>query len=221
MITANPFMNRRHGFLLLSLLISGLLPAGVQAQSPVTKESEPVIKPEIDRREITVPRLRAHDIEFGAYVGILNVESFGSSPVYGARLGYHVTEDIFIEAAYARSEVSDESFRNLGIPIFPEEQTELTYYNLSAALNIFPGEVFFARTRARPAYIYLIGGVGLTAYDRLNNLTFNFGLGVRVLPFDRVSVRVELRDHLFESDLLGENKLTSNLELSVGLSYNF
>lgn len=207
--------------LLVPLVFGGMLPAVVQAQSPAANETEQVIKPEIDRREITVPRLRAHDIELGAYAGILNIESFGSNPVYGARLGYHVTEDIFLEATYARSEVSDESFRNLGIPIFPQEQTELTYYNLSAALNIFPGEVFFARTRARPAYIYLIGGVGLTEYDRLSNLTFNFGLGVRVLPFNRVSVRIELRDHLFESDLLGENKLTSNLEFSIGLSYNF
>jgi outer membrane beta-barrel protein len=203
------------------LLLPLLLPALARGADEGERDKEQVIQPELDRRSPGMPKVHAHDFEVGAFAGTLNVESFGSSLVYGARLGYHITEDFFAEATYARSTVSDENFRTLGIAVFSEEQAQLTYYDLSAGMNLFPGEVFFGRNQARVSYVYVIGGVGVTTFDILTNITFNYGLGLRVQPSDLWSVRLEVRDRMFESDLLGTNKWTHNLEVSLGLSMLF
>src|SRR5262245_24925847 len=43
----------------------------------------PVIEPQIDRREVRVPKIRAHDIEIGVYGGMLSVEDFGANSSKG------------------------------------------------------------------------------------------------------------------------------------------
>lgn len=204
-----------------------LLPAlafvsiAAEARELDAKDPDQVIKPEVERRTVTVPRLHARDIEFAPFIGFLDIESFGTSSVYGARIGYHFTEDFFLEATYAESSVSDSAFRRLGIPVFEEEQSKLTYYHLSTGINLFPGEIFFGKDRARYSYIYIIGGMGITTFDVLDNVTFNVGFGMRVVPWDWLTVRVEVRDHIFESDLLGRNKMTNNIEATFGLSLIF
>ncbi len=64
-----------------------------------TREAEPVIKPNIERRTITEADIDSEDFEVGAYVGVLSIEDFGSDVVYGVRADYHITEDFFAEAA--------------------------------------------------------------------------------------------------------------------------
>jgi hypothetical protein len=44
---------------------------------------------------------------------------------------------------------------------------------------------------------------------------------MRVLLAERVSVRLDARDHFFSLDLLGKPQNTQNLELTAGLSYFF
>jgi outer membrane beta-barrel protein len=208
-------------FLLMSLLV----PFMASAENPVSKEpGEQVIQPQIDRRTVTVPKISARDIEFGVFAGMLNIESFGSNPVYGGRLAYHVTEDIFLEGTYAQSTVSDAAFQTNGIKIFsttsPSVQSvDLTYYNLSVGVNLFPGELFIGRGRAMTSAVYLVGGIGNTSFDRIDNITYNIGIGIRIVPRDWLSLRIEMRDYLFASDLLAnENKMTNNIELTFGLS---
>lgn len=184
-------------------------------------QPEQVIQPELDRREIHVPKIDAEDVEMGIYGGTLSVQDFGARSVTGARLAYHVTEDIFVEGVMARSTVSDESFYRFGIPIFREREVDLTFYNLSVGVNLFPGEVFIGRNWAMTSAVYLIGGVGNVNFNEEDHNAFNFGIGIRLLPIDWLAVRAEIRDHLFESDVLGKNEIKQNFELSLGLSVYF
>jgi len=193
----------------------------VEARELDAKDSEQVIKPEIERREVTVPQLHPRDFEIAPFAGFLNIEDFGTSPVYGGRVGYHFTEYFFLEATVATSTVNDTSYRRLGISVFEEESSKLQYYHLSTGINLFPGEIFLGSGRARYSYIYMVGGIGVTSFDILDNVTFNFGFGVRVVPWDWLNVRIEVRDHIFESDLLGKNKMTNNIETTFGLSLIF
>lgn len=204
-------------------LVASLLSLTVAAETREldAKDSDQVIKPEIERREITVPRLHPKDFEFAPFAGFLNIEDFGSSAVYGARIGYHFTEYFFLEATLATSTVTDTSFRRLGISVFEQESSELLSYHLSTGINLFPGEIFFGSGRARYSYIYMVGGIGVTSFDILDNVTFNVGFGVRVVPWDWLNIRIEVRDHMFESDLLGKNKITNNIETTFGLSLIF
>jgi len=183
---------------------------------------EQVIKPEVDRRTFTVPKIDADDIEIGVYYGTLSVEDFGANSVTGARIGYHITEDLFLEAAYAQSQISDEQYRNL-LPggIFPQETEDLTYYNVSVGWNFLPGEVFAGKSYAFSSGVYVIAGLGQVDFVDVTATDFNFGLGIRILPKDWFAIRIEMRDHIWDQDLLGENKTTNNFEFTLGLSVYF
>ena len=212
-------MNIKHLLLIPVLAVS--VPAWAETASAPERGDEPLIQPQLDRREVNVPRIRARDFDFTLYAGMLGVESFGASPAYGLRFGYHVSEDFFVEGTYGYASVTDENFRRLGIAVFSAERVTMSHYNLSAGINLFPGEIFIGGNRARAVSLYALCGVGATELDRINNISFNVGLGLRVLPLAGWSLRVELRDHLFDSDLLGANKITNNIELTAGLSAYF
>ncbi len=42
-----------------------------------------------------------------------------------------------------------------------------------------------------------------------------------MLPTDWLAITVRMQDRIFDSDLLGESKLTNNLEANIGLSIFF
>ncbi len=195
---------------ILPFLIAALsAPATVQSAESVP---EPVIPAQVERREVHIPRISANDLEIGAYTGVLSVQDFGAKSSSGLRLGYHATEDFFVEGTYARSKVSDQAFRRLGIAIFKTEEVDLAYYYLSVGCNLFPGEVFLGKNWAMTSAVYLVGGVG--------NVKFN-GVGIRALPVDWLSMRFEIRDHMFDSDILGKNELKHNFEMTLGLAAYF
>ena len=198
-------------------------PIAASAQDQDQKPAnEQVIVPEVDRRPIKLPKFPSNDFELGTYVGTYATKNFGTSLAYGVRLGYHITEDVFVEAVYGQTKVSDEAFRQI-LPggVFVNEKEKLTYYNLSAGVNILPGEVFVLSSYAFPSQLYLIGGVGSTNFVQQRRQTFNVGMGWRVFFKDWVSLQIDMRDHIFSLDLLGKRQSTQNLEFTGGIAFHF
>ncbi len=185
--------------------------------------SEPVVQPEIARREIVEPDIDEEDFEVGGYVGFLSIEDFGTSPVYGVRLAYHVTDDIFLEAAAGTSSADKTSYELLSgnVQLLTDSERDFTYYNLSAGYNLFPGEAFFFDRYALNSQFYLIAGVGSTRFAGNDEFTVNVGAGYRLLLNDWLSLHLDARDHMFESDLFGEAKTTHNIEVHGGLTVFF
>jgi hypothetical protein len=73
--------------------------ASASSGSPDVDAPPPsVIEPQVERRQVKVPKIGARDIELGAYYGELSIQDFGSQPVAGLRLDYHISEDFFAEA---------------------------------------------------------------------------------------------------------------------------
>lgn len=205
------------------LFIAAPVAASAQepAPSPAQPPAESVIQPEVERRDVVFPRIDTENFEVGGYVGILSVEDFGADTVVGARLVYHVSEDYFVEGIYGKSTVSDEALCDLGLCLFSQREEDLTYYALSVGFNFFPGEVFLGKRRAMTSAVYVLAGAGNTSFLDEDRFTLNIGIGIRVLPVDWMALHIGVRDFLFESDVLGNNKLTNNFELSAGLSIYF
>ena len=212
------------------LAVTALAPqwSAAQATTPQQPSNEQVIQPQVDRREVKLPKYPSKDFEIGAYVGTYSTTNFGSSLVTGVRLGYHITEDIFVHVVYAQTKVSDALYRQI-LPggIFAQPEEKLKYYNLSAGYNILPGEVFWGRNTAFASSLYLIGGIGNTnvaasdKINRRNRQTINYGAGLRVLFFDRFSAQIDMRRHQYSLDILGKNESFKNLEWTGGLSFYF
>lgn len=211
--------------LALSLLAAAsVLPALALAQDKPQEKTtnEQVIVPEVDRRDIKMPRFPSNDFEIGVFAGTYATQNFGASAVAGLRAGYHITEDIFVEGVYAQTKVSDADFRQV-LPggIFTSPKEKLSYYNLSVGYNVLPGEVFIGSKRAKASAIYLIGGVGSTKFVDQRRQTLNFGMGSRLFLTDKAALQVDMRDHIFSLDILGKRKSTQNLELTAGFTYFF
>jgi outer membrane beta-barrel protein len=202
--------------LLLTTLMAPLW-AGAQQST-----AQQVIEPKVDRRDVRLPRIPSNDIEIGAFVGTYGTQNFGSSAVAGIRIGYHVTEDVFVEGTYGATRVTDQDFR-LILPggIFPSEKQTLSYYNVSAGYNVLPGEVFIGSNTAKATAVYLIGGIGSTRFLEQRRQTVNVGLGLRLFMRDWAALQVDMRDHIFSLDILGRRRSTQNLELSTGLTFFF
>ena len=184
--------------------------------------AQQVIVPEVERREVKLPKFPSKDIAVGLFAGTYATQNFGAAAVVGGRLGYHITEDWFVEATLGQSKVSDEAFRQV-LPggIFTDPKEKLSYYEFSAGYNLLPGEVFPTAKRAKATAIYLVAGVGSTKFNQQRSQTIAFGLGGRLLLTERAAVQFDLRDHVFSLDLLGKRQSTHNLELTGGFTYYF
>lgn len=207
--------------LLLTAMLSA--PALAQTAAPQQPANEQVIVPEVQRRDVRIPKFPSKDFEVGLLAGTYATQSFGASTVGGLRLGYHLSEDFFVETVFAQTKVSDKTFEEIfpGAGPLADTDKKLTYYNVSAGYNIFPGEIFLGSKYAKASSIYLVGGVGSTKFANQRKQTFNVGFGFRVLFSDRWAVRVDVRDHIFSYDLLGVRQNTQNLELTTGFAYYF
>lgn len=209
-----------HTRLLLSALLATFaLP--VLAQTTPAASNQP-IEPQVQRRELKLPSYPSRDIAVGAFVGTYATQNFGAATVSGLRIGYHVTEDIFVDATFGQSKVSDEAFRQV-LPggIFVDRSEKLSYYAVSAGWNLLPGEVFLGRSRAKATQGYLVAGIGSTRFAGQRRQTVNVGFGFRLLWNDRLALQADVRDHMFSLDLLGKRQSTQNLEITGGLTLFF
>jgi outer membrane beta-barrel protein len=220
-------------FLVLPIILFGLSGCaatknlfswGKEETPPPTEIPEgQVIEMEVQRRDIKEPEIDSEDFETGAFVGVMSIEDFGSSVVYGVRLAYHVTAGFFVEGSVGQSEAGLTSFEILsgGAPLLSDSERQLTYYNLNVGYNILPGEGFVGEGRAYNTAFYVSAGLGSTRFAGDDRFTVNFGAGYRFLLTDSVALHVDFRDHMFDIDLLGEEKTAHNLEGSLGVTVFF
>ena len=174
-------------------------------------------------REVRVADIDNENFEFGATGGLISIEDFGTSELVTAWAAYHVTEDFFIEARAGEATADESSFEALAgdALLLPADDRDLSFYDLSLGINLFPGEAFLLdRWRASSSF-YLIGGVGATDFAGSEVTTYNAGVGYRLVASDFMAFQVQLRDRVFETGITGTVKDTHNLELSLGISFFF
>jgi outer membrane beta-barrel protein len=183
----------------------------------------PVIDPGIERRVIDPAEIDTEDFELGIYAGQLSVEDFGVNTVIGARFAYHITESFFLELSAGKTDTEETSFERLSgaAQLLTDEEREYEYYNVSFGYNLFPGESFIGRNRAVNTTVYIIGGVGKTSFAGDDRFTANIGVGLRMMPLDWFAIHADVRDHIFDIDLLGREKTAHNLEAHVGVTFFF
>jgi outer membrane beta-barrel protein len=210
--------------LALTFVVGGLTGCGrdrlVRAEDGV---QPPVIEPDVERREVQTAKIDTEDFEVGIFAGEISVEDFGVNTVAGARFAYHVTESFFVELAGGRADTEPTSFERLSgaAQLLTDSEREYTYYNVSLGYNIFPGEGFIGKNRALNTATYLIGGVGKTTFAGDDRFTLNLGVGIRIMPLDWLAVHADFRDHIFDIDLLGQEKTAHNLEAHLGVTFFF
>ena len=199
-------------------------PSGTSGTAGPEEETPPrVIEPQVERRQIKVPRIKSSNVELGAFYGALSIEDFGTNADYGITAAYHITEDFFFQGEAGRSRGGRTSFETLSgnLQLLTEAERRFTYYDLSLGYNFLPGEVFLGRGIAMTSAFYLLGGLGATDFAGDTKFTVNFGGGYRVVPTDWLALHITVQDHVFQTSLLGVTKLTNNLEARMGATFFF
>ncbi|MFT7652030.1 MAG: outer membrane beta-barrel protein [Candidatus Azotimanducaceae bacterium] len=196
---------------------------GAWAEKPELLELEPLVVREAEVREVDVDQIDTENFEIGVFGGIMHVEDFGSDTATSLRIAYHVTEDFFIEGNYGRTTLGQTSFEDLsgGSPLLTDEERDMTYYNVALGWNMFPGESFIAGRWAFKGGLYAVAGAGSTEFGGDDLFTINAGVGYQLVATDWLALHLDVRDHYFESDLLGTMEGKHNVELSGGLTFFF
>ena len=182
-----------------------------------------VIEPNVARRKIKTPKIDNENWEIGGGAGFVSIEDFGTNSTYAGQISYHVTEDFFFRADIGQSTAGKTSFETLGgdIELLTGNQRRFTYYSLSLGYNFLPGEVFLGRKLAMNSGFYTLVGIGSVKFAGDNRLTVNLGAGFRVLPTDWLAIHIGVQDRVFNSDLLGEDKVTNNMEMLLSATVFF
>lgn len=219
-------MESRIRNILLKLAISStlILPAIASgAELEDEQELESVIQPEIIRSTFTESNIKTADFEVIANLGVLSIEDFGSNLVYGIKLNYHISDDFFVGAEWSQADGGDTSFELLsgGAPLLSDDERQMTTYLLTLGYNVLPGEAFVTDKVTYNTAFYVIGGLGKTDFAGDDHFTVSIGAGYRVLAADFLSIYVDFRDNIFNLDIFGKEKLTNNLQLTMGVGFYF
>jgi len=210
---------------LLSVCGSFSLPAIAADDKEKNNDGElgKIITPDLERRHIKEADLDSEDFEVGLYYGILSVEDFGSNPVTGVSLSYHITEDFFAQANYATSKTQKTSYELLsgGVELLTKDQRDLSYYNISLGYNLLPGQVYISDKWHFNTGVYVIAGAGNTRFAEKNYFTYNLGAGFKFYATDWLMFDLSMRDYSFKHELFGNSKKTNNLESRLGVSVFF
>jgi outer membrane beta-barrel protein len=217
-----------HLLLLTTLAVAAALPASALAQATgeaatLPSQQPQVVEPAVQRRDVEPAGIDTENFEAGAFVGTISIEDFGTSLLYGARAAYHFTEDLFAEATVGSSEAGRTSYEDLSgaAELLTDSERRFTYYDLALGWNVLPGEVFLGGKRAMPSAVYVTLGAGSTNFAGDDHFTVALGAGLRVLANDWIAVHFDVRNHMFDSDLLGESKLTQNMQVNLGVTAFF
>nr|WP_297348845.1 outer membrane beta-barrel domain-containing protein [uncultured Glaciecola sp.] len=187
-----------------------------------TQQPPALIDPNIERREINESDIDTEDLEIGIFGGFISIEDFESSEVVGVSLAYHINENLFLEARYAKATAGQTSFEKLsgGAPFLTEEERDYTYYNLSLGYNI-NGETFFTDNLVFNSDVYFTFGAGSTEFGGDERFTISAGAGYRLLFTDFWALKVDVRDHVFTSDIIGIEKDVHNFAITLSTTFFF
>jgi outer membrane beta-barrel protein len=223
-------MDHRLQLLLLSVAaaIGTLAAPAARAQSQAeavggSTTAPQVVEPEVERRAVKPLTVPTENFEVGLFIGTIGIEDFGSSLVVGSRFAYHFNEDIFGELTVGGADAGKTSYEDLSgsAQLLTSDERRFTYYDVAAGWNFLPGEVFFGRKRAMPSAVYATLGVGGTRFAGDDHFTVSLGTGLRLIVNEWLALHIDARDRMFKSDLLGKEKLTQNLEFTLGATAFF
>jgi outer membrane beta-barrel protein len=206
-------------FLAVFGFIALLAAVPAAAQSDEDEETS-LIEPQIERVVFDESLIDSDDFEVAAYIGYLALEDFDTNIVTGFKIGYHISEDFFVQASLGTSSSGETSFERLsgGAPLLSDDERDIEYYLVTLGFNLLPGEAFATDSTTFNTVLYLSAGVGTTEFAGDDRYTIAYAVGHRTLFADGFSLDIEMRNLLFEVDIFGENKQTNNLEFTVSLN---
>lgn len=181
-----------------------------------------IVEPKAQPREIEAAAIDTERFELGVFAGVIAVEDFNSNLVYGLSGSFHVSKNWLVQVNYGRSEVSRATIEDVTDSNFlSEDDRDLSYFDVTAGYQLLPGRSYASGKSKFNSGIYLLAGAGQSEFAGSKEPTFNFGASYRVVVTDWMTMNLDFRDRLIQREYLGEDKLSHNLEATLGINALF
>jgi outer membrane beta-barrel protein len=185
---------------------------------PGEQPATQTVDPNLQRPEVEVKQIKPEDFEAGAYASVLVIDRHNAIGLYGARVAFHKTENLFVEGNYAFS--SRTGFTQAASLFGNNKPADLDYksYGFSIGYNLFPGDLYLTKNFTLPFVIYGIAGLGYAKLEDDNHTAYSLGGGIKMMPTDWLALRIEVRDQAWSVKGGGRD---DNAEISFGIAGYF
>jgi outer membrane beta-barrel protein len=211
----------------LALIVVPLLLASTPSPALATDCYEESIRGELDqpgeRQDITRRDfIKTGRVELTAIGGYQGSDIFSSSYVYGGAISYHLFEGLAVEGTFlvsrANADILQLSKITTGVTTFVGERV---FEGFGAAVwSPIHAKMKFGNRVAHLDF-YLAGGAGVTFSSFVRGVTFNAGAGTKIFLNRWLAMRIDVRDHISQQELVGENHIVNNVQVTLGLSAFF
>ncbi len=196
-----------------AFLATGLVTLGLSLSTPLLAE-----QPSQNKDEVYID---SEYFDVGLFTGVLNIEDFNSEYVIGGNITFNANEDFFMQFNYFQTDSSLSSYERVEGPYFNGSDRNFTHFDFLVGYNLFLGEQFFVDTKAKLSSLYLVAGVGDTEFGGEGSFTYTAGIGYQVALKRTWLMRIDYRDYIYETNIIGENSTVHNTSLTASLSYLF
>ncbi|MCW8876378.1 MAG: outer membrane beta-barrel domain-containing protein [Kangiellaceae bacterium] len=166
-------------------------------------------------------KINTEYFDIGVFTGVINIEDFTSELVTGISATFNANENYFVQFNYLQADASLSSFEESQGQLFSGSDRTFSHFDFLVGYNLFQGEHFFSDTTAKLSSLYLVTGVGDTEFGGEGSFTYTIGMGYQVNLQREIILKLDFRDYIYKTNLIGEDKSTHNTQLSVGLTYSF
>ena len=170
------------------------------------------------------PDARSIDTEYfdvGVFTGVLNIEDFSSELLIGVNATFNADENFFMQLNYLQTDSSSSSFEESQGELFSGDDRVFRHFDFLVGYNLLQGEHFFSQPTAKLSSLYLVAGIGDTDFGGESGFNYTVGLGYQMMLTRDILLRVDYRNYIYKTNLIGDDKFTNNTQLSAGVSYLF
>ncbi|TQV74205.1 outer membrane beta-barrel domain-containing protein [Exilibacterium tricleocarpae] len=166
-------------------------------------------------------RIDTEYFDVGVFTGVLNIEDFGSEWVFGVNATFNTDENFFMQLNYLQADSSLSSFEESQGKIFSGDDRTFRHFDFLVGYNVLQAEQFFSEANAMLSSLYVVAGIGDTDFGGEGSFTYTVGVGYQLALTRDLLLRVDYRDYIYKTNLIGDDKFTHNTQITTGLSYLF
>jgi outer membrane beta-barrel protein len=147
------------------------------------------------------------------------VRSVPMTGIFGFSYGYHMTEDFAVEATAAVTVLTSRGGPEL-------ERTFAVLQGKPRRQLMFDADLVYSLAHAKMRFggsithldLYLAAGGGIVDSAVSSGVAGNGGFGMKFFLGHAFAIRFDLRDHVFQQELLGERLIVNDISATLGLS---
>lgn len=177
-----------------------------------------IIEPQAPTEAAKSAAIDTEHFEFGGSLGFLSVEDFNTNLLMSFSFNYYFNEKIFAYFSYGTSDTEKSNAE--GQQNFNPDRT-FDFFSVGGAYKVLDGRSFWGKNRKFNSGLFAIGGIEQVDFAGSTETGFMFGLSHRTVLTDYLALNIDIKDHIAPRTFLEEDKMTQNVEFSIGLSTFF